>query len=140
MKIYIAARFESQAEMRVWREKIQALGHEVTSRWLDVKEPYPPAETCAVVDLVDVRRADLVVCFSPRSGFYSGRGGRHVEFGYALAMGLPVLLVGEPENVFHWLVPCCAETDLLALIEGAQEMADARWPQALFDRETEAVK
>ena len=35
--------------------------------------------------------------------FRSGRGGRHVEFGLAIAWGKPVYLVGERENVFHWL-------------------------------------
>ena len=31
------------------------------------------------------------------------RGGRHVEFGYALATGKKVRVIGPEENVFHGL-------------------------------------
>ncbi len=31
-----------------------------------------------------------------------GSGGRHVEFGYALAKGKPIVLVGPQRNVFHF--------------------------------------
>jgi hypothetical protein len=31
----------------------------------------------------------------------SGRGGRHVEFGYAMALGKRLIVVGHRENLFH---------------------------------------
>lgn len=37
----------------------------------------------------------------PRSG--ASRGGRHVEYGIALARGVRVIVVGFRENIFHWL-------------------------------------
>ena len=33
----------------------------------------------------------------------SSRGGRHVEFGIALARSKRLIVVGHRENVFHWL-------------------------------------
>jgi len=52
------------------------------------------------------------------------RGGRHVEFGLALAQGKHLILVGQPENVFHHLpqvrvIPEVGErcADLLAALE-----------------------
>lgn len=78
-------------------------------------------------DWEDVNAADLVISFTevPRSG-KPNRGGRHVEFGIALANSARVIVVGHRENIFHWL-PCVefCETwmDALALIgpsKGAQ--------------------
>ena len=54
------------------------------------------------------------------------RGGWHVEFGLALAQGKHLILVGQPENVFHHLpqvrvIPEVGErcADLLAALEAA---------------------
>ena len=46
----------------------------------------------------------MLIAFSeePRAGGAS-RGGRHVEFGLALAWGKGVVVVGPRENVFHTL-------------------------------------
>jgi len=54
-------------------------------------------------DFSDVISADLVISFTepPRSS--ANRGGRHVEFGIALAKGSKVIVVGHRENIFHWL-------------------------------------
>ena len=32
-------------------------------------------------------------------------GGRHVELGYALALGKHVVHIGQQENIFHSIVP-----------------------------------
>lgn len=55
-------------------------------------------------DYDDVRGCDLCISFTepPRSDG-RGRGGRHVEFGIALALGKLVWIVGPRENIFHWL-------------------------------------
>ena len=54
----------------------------------------------AVEDLNDLSGSDGLVAFlePPRT---ATRGGRHVEFGVALALKKPVLLVGPRENIFH---------------------------------------
>lgn len=73
----------------------------VTSRWIDGKHDGIPAQICAIDDLEDIDAADALVLVNPRHLHGSGRGGRHVELGYALARGKRVLLVGDRENVFH---------------------------------------
>jgi nucleoside 2-deoxyribosyltransferase len=42
-----------------------------------------------------------VISFTFPRGTPSTGGGRHVEFGYALAKGKRVVVIGERENVFH---------------------------------------
>ncbi len=60
-------------------------------------------EKFALDDWQDVLRADIVVNFTepPRSA--TNRGGRHVEFGIAIAEKLRVVVIGYRENIFHWL-------------------------------------
>jgi len=54
-------------------------------------------------DWEDVNAAELVISFTepPRSN--ANRGGRHVEYGIALANKVRVVVVGYRENIFHWL-------------------------------------
>ncbi len=52
-------------------------------------------------DFEDIASAGVVVVFNPPAACTVGRGGRHVETGYAL--GKRVVLVGARGNVFHWL-------------------------------------
>jgi nucleoside 2-deoxyribosyltransferase len=124
MKVYIAGRYSRRDSFRELRDELRRMGHEVTSRWLDTDWPVeergssaaPPEyrEKYATLDLEDVEAADMVVSFTeePRSG---GRGGRHVEYGYALALrrmaftvyrGNPpspvrIVVIGQRENLFH---------------------------------------
>lgn len=115
MRIYLAARYSRNEEMRGVRDLLTVLGHEVGARWIDCHGgKYPGSftpqqlngdpEYCAGVaadDLQDLTRADTVISFTfPESG---GKGGRHVEFGLALALGKRVILCGPRENVFHTL-------------------------------------
>ena len=123
--IYLAARYGRREELCGYREQLRALGHIVTSRWLDgahqiyqgqplgrdyeraVEEGH--AETVplrghfAAEDLADVMAADTLVSFTERPRAEASRGGRHVEYGIALALALRVIVVGHRENVFHCL-------------------------------------
>jgi hypothetical protein len=114
MNIYLAARYSRREELCRYRESLRSLGYRVTSRWLDggheLDERGLSTEAGAVErarfareDYLDVSCADILISFTemPRSG--NGRGGRHVEFGIALARGMRVLVVGPRENVFHCL-------------------------------------
>lgn len=113
MKVYLAARFSRLPELLGYKAELEDAGVTVTSRWLlgghewvgtpDDEIPVDELARFATDDLEDLTAADLVICFteSPRSG--PARGGRHVEFGYALARGIPVLTVGYRENVFYCL-------------------------------------
>jgi len=107
MKVYLAARYSSKAQMEVYAQKLEKIGIEVTSRWLE--EPHASdAEISddlktqyALMDLEDVERADVLIFFSVEPTTPTPRGGRHVEFGYALALGVHIIVVGPKENIFH---------------------------------------
>jgi hypothetical protein len=114
MKVYLCSRYSRRDELLSVRGELQRLGHTVTSRWLDTEwneteqegqvysSAAPPEyrEQYAVTDVEDVLAADCLVAFTeqPRSG---GRGGRHVEYGIALATGKRLIVVGPRENLFH---------------------------------------
>jgi len=100
--LYLAARFERQDEMRVYRDRLELAGHVVTSRWLD--EPGPavpeyPAEA-AQMCLEDIARSRWFVIFTDRE---MGRGGKDFETAWALTQCLGVRIVGPRVHVFHFL-------------------------------------
>jgi hypothetical protein len=115
MKIYLAARYSRNAEMRGVRDVLQTLGHHITSRWIDCHAgkyltSFTPEhlnndpEYCSAIarhDWDDLSEADTVISFTDTTG--GGKGGRHVEFGLSLALGKRSILVGPRENVFHTL-------------------------------------
>lgn len=115
--IYLAARYSRHDEMRGVRDVLTALGHRVTSRWIDChggKYPgsftpeqlnYDPGYCSAIArdDYTDLAAADVVISFTSPDG--GGKGGRHVEFGLALGLGKRLIVVGPRENVFHTLYP-----------------------------------
>lgn len=110
MNIYIAARYSRKEEMKKVRDVLQKAEFAVTSSWLD--EPHGANtqlnelsdslnEEYAQVDIDDINRADRILFFS--ESVLTPRGGRHVEFGYALAQGKSIDVVGPKENIFHYL-------------------------------------
>jgi len=115
MKIYLAARYSRNDEMRGVRDVLTAYGHEVTSRWIDqhggeLEKSFTPEalaadpEGCALfarADVEDLEAADTVISFTSEGG--GGKGGRHVEFGLAAALGKRMIIVGPLENIFHTL-------------------------------------
>ena len=111
MRIYLAARYIRRDELRVYRRKLRALGHIVTSRWLDERKS--PKSTVADVsvahhvciaqrDLADIDRADVFVLFAAEHQKQK-RGGHWVEMGYALAAGKKIIVLEELENTFCFL-------------------------------------
>lgn len=115
MKVYLASRYSRNAEMRGVRDVLEAaFGYEITSRWIDLhpdvvgdfSESFDTdvlnktPELCAPLgqhDLDDIDRSDCVISFTGNGG----KGGRHVEFGYALARGKKLFVVGPREHIFH---------------------------------------
>jgi nucleoside 2-deoxyribosyltransferase len=95
--------------MQEWAARLNLLGYHVCSRWIrgdheitgvnDDSEQRRFAEE----NFADILMADIVICRSDPLFFRSGRGGRHVEFGIALATKKRIILIGERENVFHWI-------------------------------------
>jgi nucleoside 2-deoxyribosyltransferase len=127
--IYLSGQFEDAPVLREVRERLIGLGYRVTSRWLDAPSAIPAtsdadqeggAERLAVIarqDFEDIVAADVVVVFNPAEFCSIGRGGRHVETGYALALGKPVAIVGARGNVFHWLPQIALLSDWSTLPE-----------------------
>jgi hypothetical protein len=106
--VYFAARYSRREELNGYRAELEALGFEVTARWLST-EPRVRSEYSdddwrhlALLDQEDVLTADTLVCFTepPET---AGNGGRHVELGMALALGRQVIVVGRREHIFHHL-------------------------------------
>lgn len=101
-KIYLAAMHAQMHEMRRVRDRFVLAGHEVTSQWIDGKEADDIKEAAAVMDIGDLKRADVLVHFSlPRGTMYFG-GGRQVEYGAAMMLEKKIMVVGpQGEHVFH---------------------------------------
>lgn len=105
MRIYIAARYDRRFEMLGVCGVLMRAGHDVTSRWIAGRGDAPEL-IAAVEDLDDLARANCLVSFTelPERGVaWAARGGRHVEFGIALATNKRLCVVGPRENVFHHL-------------------------------------
>lgn len=112
MKIYIAGRYSRRDEFREVAKQLEEMGHTVTSRWLNESTPLNHtmgdlrpsyAEASAVADLEDIDKATAVLFYSESD--LTPRGGRHVEFGYALAKGKFIFVIGPAENIFHYGSP-----------------------------------
>jgi hypothetical protein len=110
----LASRYTRREELCGYRAELEAMGHEITARWLHGEHQLIDAELMtngeheakrqqfALDDYADLMAADLCIAFTepPRSN--QSRGGRHVEMGIALGAELRVMVVGFRENVF-----CC---------------------------------
>ena len=114
MRIYVAGPYQHKIYISSCAEDLRKIGIEVTSSWLE--ENHAPNTQLselsdavntryALADLRDIDRADAFVLFTVAANLPPiPRAGRHVEFGYALAHGLPIYVVGkERENIFHYL-------------------------------------
>lgn len=126
MRIYLAARYARYEEMGGYvTDRLRELGHEVQAEWTTGQHHDTDSARCAGIDYNEIAAADVVISFTEPPGMETagrGRGGRHVEFGIALAMGKRCIVVGYRENVFHHLpdVEFCERfADLLALLGDA---------------------
>lgn len=100
-KLYLAARFSDRPAMETIGDRLKALGFEITARWVYGGEDGLTREQIALLDIEDVDACDTVVSFTQAYGSMNKGGGRHVEFGYGMAKGKRLVVIGERENVFH---------------------------------------
>lgn len=111
--VYISAPFELFDHARRLRAQLQGLGIRVQARWMDEEVPeYNPHDVGATAtrnaqwannDLEDISLVDAVVLINPGAWKHKGSGGRHTEIGYALNCAIPIFILGERTNVFHYL-------------------------------------
>lgn len=91
-----------------------AQGHTITSRWLlgdhqiddaglSLEAKAEERQRFAMEDWADLMSADMCISFTEEPRGTNSRGGRHVEFGAALAAGKRCIVIGPRENVFHCL-------------------------------------
>jgi hypothetical protein len=118
-RVYLAARYSRREEMLGYAKELEAAGYVITSRWITGcheipgrredattgKSAYTVAERAhfAEEDLKDLEAASVCISFTEPQKSTANRGGRHVEFGVALATKKFLVIVGEHENVFHCL-------------------------------------
>lgn len=117
MKIYLASNYTSHPLMREVAGALRERGHEVTSEWILGTHSGHDHAGYAAIDLRDIDAADALIFFSQDFPGSRTRGGKHVEFGYALGKGKLVCVVGEHRNVFHWLPGVAIFADLPACLE-----------------------
>lgn len=116
LRIYLAARYSRRLELCGYRDKLQTMGHWVDARWLDGHHEINyddqaardalhevKRQQFATEDLTDLLAAECLIAFTEEPRKTTTRGGRHVEFGIALALGKRVIVVGPKENVFYSL-------------------------------------
>lgn len=109
--LYIAGQYARRDQFLQVRDKLIKIGYSVTSRWLEETKPLTGCmgqetsewyfETQAT-DLCDIFRATAMLFFAEDPKQQPPRGGRHVEFGYALGLLKPIYVIGPKENVFHF--------------------------------------
>lgn len=99
-KIYVASAYINIGKARQNADLLKSYGYEITSRWLIFGDEI--SNETAQMDLDDIDRADCLVLLNWNEN-PSITGGCHVEFGYALAKGKGVFLVGDKSNIFHEL-------------------------------------
>ena len=111
MKVYLAAQYPRRNEMRTVAALLLANNIEVTSHWileslpLDTQLHDVTAHKLlqfAVQDRLDIDEADALVLFSEDPNAGLPRGTHHTEFGYAMGLGKRLIVIGGPENVFHY--------------------------------------
>jgi len=96
--------------MKKVADELRGKGIQVTSTWME--EPHAPNTQMSEVapeliteyayrNLLELSQANLMVFFSVDPTVATLRGGHHVEFGYALGIRKPIVVVGPKENIFH---------------------------------------
>ena len=105
--VYLAGSLARRDELKAIRDHLQNdWSFVVVSRWLDSHHEdgeCTPAYLmqCAQEDLDDIDAADVFVAVMEPDGSPNTRGGRHVEYGYALARDKCLVVCGRRETVFH---------------------------------------
>lgn len=135
---YIAAPYSERELAIATMRRLEVQGVEVTSRWLKVLDTL--SDEHAQNDLDDVARAAVLVALNPEGWGEKGTGGRHIEFGYALALGKPILLVGARTNIFHYLRGVNVIDDTEDLTKHVKRLARESLSGAIITRDNAALQ
>ncbi len=124
MNIYLAANYRMHPKMRDVAIKLEHRGHVVTSDWITGTHNGHDHAFYAALDLRNLDEAEAVIFFSEAPAGSRTRGGKHVEFGYALAKGKRIFVVGECANVFHHLPEVVQRIELDDILRLIGEVAN----------------
>lgn len=129
--VYLSASMARAGDMSAVADVLRRYDVEVVSTWHDHVVPNPDAERAAQVaktDLEELSSAGVLIALAETSAAGYQTGGRHVEFGVALALGLRIILVGTPEHVFGHLA------NVVQVVPDMLEAVAALWrPPLVFD-------
>jgi len=108
---YLAAAFPRRAEVAPDAITLRRAGLTIVSTWHDAPHDITPeadltyADRCRLAhrDRDDLEQAAVLVLYGDPPGEYRGQGGKFVEFGYALALGLHIVIIGHRESVYACL-------------------------------------
>jgi len=102
MKIYLASNYSTHPEMREHAKTLEALGHKVTSEWINGTHGGDDRALYAQIDLRDVDAADAVIFFSE-----SPEGSRMFEYQRATrGLRAPDLAIPETDlQIVFGVVP-----------------------------------
>ncbi len=106
MRLYIACPWKHKGAAVMTAALLREKGYSIVSSWHDrpsddVSGHDSPPDVClqeANDDLLDIGTADLMLVLNVEKS-----EGKAVEQGYALARRIPIMVVGERSNVFHYL-------------------------------------
>lgn len=104
MKIYLAAPWEDKIIAQNAAEKFREAEFEITSQWLTSEETDDPdtLKAHALRDINDLLDSNMLVLLNTQERGYE-TSGKAVETGIAIAWLKPIIMVGNPTNVFHYL-------------------------------------
>lgn len=104
-RVYFASRFDHRDLLRLYQIDLRSIDFEDGTRWIHKEQAGGPLEGDREVveaNLEDVAACDVFIAFTEPISTGRTSGGRHVEFGVALALGKFCLVVGPRENDFYW--------------------------------------
>jgi hypothetical protein len=104
-RIVLIARLGRRPEMRKIAKRLEKLGHVMCSSWVQDDDLTSREKQHAVIgNALDLESAGTAIAFTERAPMSPGseRGGRHADFGYALAVCKRVIVVGPRENIAYW--------------------------------------
>jgi hypothetical protein len=111
VKIYLAGPVSRRIELKMRRDQLLGLGHQVTSTWLDAKRLPPTAlenapwlaAEMATRAHADIVQSDALALFT--SDLSHGCGAADAALGFAVALkaqqDMWVALIGPAENLWH---------------------------------------
>lgn len=107
MYFYIAGKYANRAVCARLAAALESRGHNAMSTWLTGTHegPWTASKQAewAAEDLAEVQACDALVLLQWPLHNPEPSTGRHVEFGFALAHGKRIMLIGQQTSVFHFL-------------------------------------